>query len=71
MIAAVHVVPAAGVQADRAAGRRATGIATAALRTVDAVTGPVDLVLIAVPAGRGWEFAGELLENGRRAHGPG
>jgi hypothetical protein len=66
MIAAVHVVPAAGVELDRESGRRATGIATAALRTVDAIAGPVDLVLVAVPAGRGWELAGELLEAGRR-----
>ncbi len=63
MRAAVHIVPAAGVELDRAG----TGIATAALRTVGMLDEAVDLVLVAVPAGSGRDLVTRLLENGEAA----
>jgi hypothetical protein len=53
---AAHVVPAAGVHLDRACGgrnMRGSGIAHAALATADRAGGDVDLVIVAVPRGRG------------------
>lgn len=69
MRAAVHIVPAAGVELDRDsdARRPGTGIATAALQTVGMLGEAVDLVLIAVPAGSGRELVMQLLRNGEAA----
>lgn len=60
MKAAVHIVPAAGVELDTTG----SGILTAALRTVEALKEPVDLVMLAVPAGSANEFVAQLFENG-------
>jgi putative intracellular protease/amidase len=67
MRAAVHVVPCAGVL--RAAGEVATrrggmggsGLVHAALTAVDRLDAPADLVLVAVPAGRGQELADRIV----------
>lgn len=66
MNAIAHVVPALGVTADRNRGRLqcGRGIATAALQTADRFGEPVDLVLIAVEAGRGEAFVRSLLKTG-------
>ncbi len=72
MNAAVHIVPAAGVDRDKGPdtgvcpGRHAgTGIATAALRTCEELDGPVDLILLAVPEGCAEAFVEQLRRNGR------
>lgn len=69
MKAAVHIVPAAGVELDKAnntgrSGTAGSGMATAALQTCDKLDQPVDLVLIAVPAGTAQNFVRQLFENG-------
>lgn len=61
MRAAVHVIPCAGILA--AAGAKVeldSGIATMAIRTAERLEEPADLVLLAVPAGRGEDVAGRL-----------
>ncbi len=72
MNAAVHIVPAVGVERDKrpavgvCPGRHAgTGIATAALHTCEQLDEPVDLILLAVPAGRAEAFVEQLRRNGR------
>lgn len=66
MNALAHIVPALGVAADldRGGGYAGSGIATAALQTADRFAGPVDLVLVAVEAGRGEAFVLQLLDMG-------
>lgn len=66
MNAIAHVVPALGVTADRNRSRlhAGSGIAAAALQTAERFGGPVDLVLIAVEAGRGETLVRSLLKTG-------
>ncbi len=69
MNAAVHIVPALGVEADAArvasnSGCAGSGITHAALVTADRIDGPVDLVLVAVAAGRGDRFVAHLRQSG-------
>lgn len=75
MRAAVHIVPAAGVENDKGTGAGAcpgrhagSGIATAALQTCERLGQPVDLILLAVPAGSAEAYVARLVENGQ-AHG--
>lgn len=62
---AARVVPLAGVLNDRPVarwhGNIGSGIAHAALEAVDDAGGVVDLVILAVPAGRGREIAGAIV----------
>jgi prephenate dehydrogenase len=67
MRAAVHVVPCAGVLraagevSARRSGMGGSGLVHAALAAVDRLDAPADLVLVAVPAGRGQELADRIV----------
>ena len=73
MRATIHVIPAAGVDAEAHAGARrcGSGIATAALQTAERFGPAADLVLVAVPAGQGAQLAAYLQHNGAVASGNG
>lgn len=59
MRAVVHVIPCRSVLEDTE--RRGSGIATMALRVAERFDAPADLVLIAVPAGKGAAIAERLI----------
>jgi len=71
MNAAVSVVPAAGVTLDRNRGPdgrlNGSGIAHTALCTADALDGPADLIILAVPAGHADKLAASIVRKAEEA----